>query len=223
MSGIEEHLLTFVKNFLSAAGYPGVFVLMAIEGFGIPIPSELTMPFSGFLSSSAGANKFVLPAAVVIGTAGEVAGGVVAYFVGYFGGRPAIRRYGRFVLISDEELEKGESWFGRYGDWIVLVTRLLPAVRSFIAFPAGVVRMPFWRFLAYSAVGSLVWCAVLAIVGHSLGQHWASVSTGLRRYDVLIVVLIVALIAFALFQRLKHHRRRAISPVPPTASADAEK
>lgn len=202
MSGIEEHLLTFIKNFLTAVSYPGVFALMAIEGFGIPIPSELTMPFSGFLASPAGGSKFLLPVAIVVGAAGEVTGSVIAYFVGLTGGRRILARYGHLVLISTEELEKGESWFARYGDWIVLVTRLLPAIRSFIALPAGVVRMPFWRFLLYSSIGSLVWCGVLAIVGHTLGQHWDSVSSGLRRYDVLIIVIAVALIAFALYKRL---------------------
>src|SRR5437764_10681616 len=171
MAGLEEHLLIFIKNLLGAVGYPGVFILMTIEGFGIPIPSELTMPFSGFLSSSAGGDKFVLPVAIAVGAAGEIFGGILAYALGHRGGRPILERYGRFVLISAEELERGEQWFARYGDWIVLVTRLLPAVRSFIALPAGVVRMPFRRFLLFSAAGSLIWCTVLAIVGQALGQH----------------------------------------------------
>jgi len=214
MAGLEAHILTFVKNVLTAIGYPGVFALMAIEGFGIPIPSELTMPFSGFLASAAGGSKFVLPLVIVVGAAGEVAGGVVAYFLGYYGGRPVLARYGHIVLLSEEELQKGEGWFSRYGDWIVLVTRLLPAIRSFIALPAGVVRMPFWRFLLYSAIGSAVWCTVLAIIGHALGQNWQSVSSSLRRYDVVIVVVVVALIAFAVYKRLAGGRpKRDQQPV----------
>ena len=208
MGGLESHLLTLVKNFLTTVGYPGVFLLMTIEGFGIPVPSELTMPFSGFLSSSAGGDKFVLPAAVAVGTAGEVSGGVIAYFLGHFGGRPVLERYGRVVLISSEELEKGERWFARYGDWVVLVTRLLPAVRSFIALPAGVVRMPFWRFLLFSAAGSLVWCSVLGVVGLKLGEHWNSVSSSLRRYDYAIVAVVVVLVAFAVYKRVSSARRK---------------
>lgn len=202
MAGLEQHVLDFIKNFLGAIGYPGIFLLMAIEGFGIPIPSELTMPFSGFLASSAGGDKFVMPAVIVIGGLGEVTGGVVAYLLGYFGGRPILERYGRAVLLSPEELEKGERWFGRYGDWVVLVTRLLPAIRSFIALPAGVVRMPFWRFVLYSALGSFAWCLVLAIIGQALGQHWQTVSTSLRRYDVVILVVVVALLLFGLYKRI---------------------
>lgn len=202
MAGLEEHLLSFVKNFLSTVGYPGLFLLMTIEGFGIPIPSELTMSFSGFLSSGAGGDKFVLPVAVAVGTGGEVTGGIIAYFLGYFGGRRVLERYGGVVLISTAELEKGESWFARYGDWVVLVTRLLPAVRSFIALPAGVVRMPFWRFLVFSTAGSLVWCTVLAVVGLKLGEHWNSVSSSLRQYDVLIIAVVVALIAFGVYKRI---------------------
>lgn len=208
MAGFENHILSFVKDFLTTVGYPGVFLLMMIEGFGIPIPSELTMPFSGFLATSAGGNKFVVPAAIAVGTLGEVGGGLVAYYVGYFGGRPILDRYGKLILVSDEELEKAEHWFGRYGDWIVLVTRLLPAIRSFIAFPAGIVRMPLWRFLLYSAIGSAVWCTVLVLVGHALGQHWNSVSGSLRKYDVIILVAVVLLVAFALYKRLQGVRRR---------------
>lgn len=208
MAGLEAHLLTFVKNFLTSVGYPGVFILMTIEGFGIPIPSELTMPFSGFLASSAGGSKFSLPIAVGVGALGEIAGGIIAYTIGFFGGRPILARYGRIVFVGGEELEKAESWFSRYGDWIVLVTRLLPAIRSFIALPAGVVRMPFWRFLLYSAIGSTIWCTVLALVGHALGQHWSQVSGDLRRYDVLIVVVVVLLVAFAVYKRLRGGRSR---------------
>ena len=202
MNGLETHILDIIKHLLGAIGYPGVFLLMALEGFGIPIPSEITMPFSGFLASFAGGNKFNLEVAIAVGAAGEIAGGVIAYWLGYLGGRPALVRYGHLVLLSERELEKAEVWFRRYGDWVVLVTKLLPAIRSFIALPAGVVRMPFWRFLLYSAVGSLAWCIVLALIGHVLGQHWESVSTGLRKYDVVIVVVVVALLAFAAYKRL---------------------
>jgi membrane protein DedA with SNARE-associated domain len=202
MAGIEAHILTFIKDLLGAVGYPGIFLLMAIEGFGIPIPSELTMPFSGFLASAAGGSKFQLPVVVLVGWAGEVAGGVVAYFLGYFGGRPVLNRYGRLVLLSPAELERGEIWFGKYGDWVVLVTRLLPAIRSFIALPAGVVRMPFWRFLIFSAIGSLIWTTALALIGHALGQHWESVSAGIRKYDVVIGVVIVLLILAAVYKRV---------------------
>lgn len=214
MAGIENHILTFVKDFLTAAGYPGIFLLMAIEGFGIPIPSELTMPFSGFLASAAGGSRFVLPVVILVGAVGEICGGIVAYLIGYWGGNPVLERYGRVVLLSPEELEKGHRWMSRYGDWVVLVTRLLPAIRSFIALPAGVVRMPLWRFLLYSAIGSVVWCAALALVGHSLGQHWQTVSTDFRRYDVILLAAIVLLIGFGVYKRVSHLRRRSSRPVP---------
>jgi membrane protein DedA with SNARE-associated domain len=219
MAGIENQILSFVKSFLTDVGYPGVFLLMAIEGFGIPIPSELTMPFSGFLSSAAGGNRFVLPAVIAVGAAGEIAGGVAAYVLGYFGGHPVLERYGRIILVSPEELQRGHRWFERYGDWVVLVTRLLPAIRSFIALPAGVVQMPFWRFLTFSTIGSVIWCTALALVGRSLGQHWESVSTGIRRYDVAIVVIVVLLIAFAIYHRVSRLRRRAASADTPVADA----
>lgn len=208
MGALESHLLSFIKDFLSSVGYPGIFLLMAIEGFGVPIPSEITMPFSGFLSSSAGGSKFLLPFAIVAGALGEITGGLAAYYIGYMGGRPVLARYGRVVLLSEEELERGHRWFEQYGDWVVLVTRLLPAVRSFIALPAGVVRMPFWRFLAFSALGSLIWCTALALLGHTLGQHWEQVSNDTRRYNVIIIAVLVLLIAFAIYKRVSTLRRR---------------
>jgi membrane protein DedA with SNARE-associated domain len=131
-----------------------------------------------------------------------VFGGAVAYGLGYFGGRPVLERYGRLVLLSPAELERGEIWFGKYGDWVVLVTRLLPAIRSFIALPAGVVRMPFWRFLLFSAIGSIIWTTALALIGHALGQHWQSISSGIRKYDVIIVAVVVILILFAVYKRV---------------------
>ncbi len=202
MHGLEAHILVLIKHFLGAVGYPGIFALMTIEGFGIPIPSELTMPFSGFLTSVAGGSRFALPPVILVGAVGEVAGGVIAYALGYYGGRPALERYGRIVLLSPEELERGERWFRRYGDRIVLVVRLLPVIRSFIALPAGVVRMPIWRFVFYSAIGSLVWCAVLAFAGHALGQHWNSISKDISKYDPVIVAVVVLLIAFGIYKRV---------------------
>lgn len=201
MHGIEAHILVLIKHFLSAVGYPGIFALMTIEGFGVPIPSELTMPFSGFLASAAGGSRFALPGVVVAGAVGEVTGGVIAYALGYYGGRPALERYGRLVFLSPEELEKGERWFRRYGDWIVLAVRLLPVIRSFIALPAGVVRMPIWRFVLYSTIGSLVWCMVLALAGHALGQHWGSISKDISKYNPVIIAVVVLLIAFAVYKR----------------------
>lgn len=206
MGGLETDILTFVTHFLTTVGYPGVFALMMIEGFGVPIPSEVTMSFSGFLASAAGGSRFALPTAILVGATGEVTGSIIAYCLGYFGGRPVLERYGKVILVSKEELERAERWFGRYGDWIVIVTRLLPAARGFIPLPAGVVRMPFGRFLLYTVVGSLVWCTVLTAIGHALGQHWSSVSGNLRKYDVLIIAIMVALVVFALYKRFQGRR-----------------
>ena len=206
MGGLEEHILTFIKHFLGTVGYPGIFVLMAIEGFGIPIPSELTMSFSGFLTSGEGGNKMSLPVAITVGALGEVVGAVFAYGLGYWGGRPMLRRYGRLVFVGDDELQRGESWFIKYGDWIVLVSRMLPAVRSFIALPAGVVRMPLWRFVLYSLIGSSIWCAALVLIGHQLGQHWQSIGRDVRRYELILAVIAVGLGGYAIYVRLARRR-----------------
>jgi membrane protein DedA with SNARE-associated domain len=199
---VGQHIVTWITDFLSAVGYPGIFFLMLVEGFGVPVPSELTMPFSGFLTTAAGHFKFGLPFVIGAGASGEVAGGIAAYYVGYKGGRPALERYGRFVLVSPAELDRAERLFERHGSWIILGTRLLPAIRGFVAFPAGVARMPFWQFLTYGAIGSLAWCTALALVGHVLGGNWTTVRSSIDKYDVYVVGAVALLIAFGIYKRL---------------------
>ena len=144
---------SFVINIISTLGYGGIFFLMALESALIPIPSEIIMPFSGFLVFD---EKFSFLAVVLWGTIGNLIGSIAAYFIGLYGGRPLIEKYGKFILISRHELDLADSWFKKYGSLSVLVSRMLPAARTFISLPAGIARMPFGKFCLYTFLGSLI-------------------------------------------------------------------
>jgi membrane protein DedA with SNARE-associated domain len=186
-------LLELVSHFIlvviSAGGYAGIVLLMAIESACIPLPSEIIMPFSGYL---AGQGRFNLWWVGVAGAAGCNVGSIVAYYLGSHGGRPLIERYGRYVLVSRRDLEWADRWFARYGEATVFFARLLPVIRTFIALPAGVARMNFLRFNVYTFLGSLPWCLGLAWLGLAFGEHWQeSIHPWFQKFDLLIGLVIL--------------------------------
>lgn len=201
---------------ISALGYGGVVLLMAIESACIPLPSEVIMPFSGYLVHTHRFNLFGdenvflnLLAVAVAGAVGCVLGSLVAYWAGMYGGRPFIEKYGRFILVSRRDLDLADRWFARYGEVIVFASRMLPAVRTFIAFPAGVARMNLTRFTVYTFVGSLPWCLGLAYVGQVLGAQWDkndTLKTWFHRFDFLFGILFLLAVAWWVWRHLKHSR-----------------
>jgi membrane protein DedA with SNARE-associated domain len=187
-------LAGFVIAFISRWQYTGIAVLMGIESACIPLPSEIIMPFSGYLVFQGTLNLWLVALA---GAVGCVLGSWVAYVVGAWGGRPLIERYGKYLLISHSDLDMADRWFQRHGDITIFVGRLLPVIRTFIAFPAGVARMPLWRFTLYTFTGSFIWCLGLAWIGMKLGQHWDTLGVWFHRFDAVIVALFaVALVAY---------------------------
>ena len=206
MTGIENALGNFVISTLSSLGYLGIVLLMAIESACIPLPSEVIMPFSGVLVAQ---GRFTLWGAALAGAAGCTLGSTVAYVVGAIGGRPLALRYGKFVLLSAHDIDVADHWFKRFGEVTVFFTRLMPLVRTFISLPAGVARMPFLRFLAYSFVGSLIWSALLAYVGMQLGAHWEDLKPIFQKFDVLFVALVVLLIAVYIYRHVRPSAQRA--------------
>jgi len=163
-------------------------LLMGIESACIPLPSEVIMPFSGYLVH---AGRFSLIGVAVAGAVGCNLGSFIAYSVGAWGGRPLAERYGRYVLVTRHDLEMADRWFARYGDWTVFFSRLLPVVRTFIALPAGIARMNFLRFNVYTFLGSLPWCWALAYAGMKLGDRWTTLRTYFHRFDAVVGVLLV--------------------------------
>src|SRR5205809_4459031 len=201
---IIEILSGFIVATISALGYWGVALLMAIESACIPLPSEIIMPFAGYLVSRGEMNIWGVALA---GAVGCVLGSLAAYWVGMYGGRPLIEKYGRYVLISRQDLEMADRWFNRYGEAIVFTSRLLPAIRTFIAFPAGVARMNLTRFVLYTFAGSLPWCLGLAYVGQKLGEQWNKderLKTLFHRFDFIIGIIVVLAVIWWVRRHLKH-------------------
>lgn len=201
---IIEVLSVFIIATISALGYFGIVLLMAIESACIPLPSEIIMPFAGYLVSTGQMNIWIVG---VAGAVGCVLGSMVAYWAGMYGGRPLIEKYGRFVLLSRHDLDIADRWFAKYGEAIVFTARLLPAIRTFIAFPAGVARMNIPRFIFYTFAGSLPWCLGLAYVGQLLGEKWnkdETLKTWFHRFDFAIGIVVVLLAAWWIWRHIKH-------------------
>jgi membrane protein DedA with SNARE-associated domain len=208
---IIEIVSAFIVATISMLGYGGVVLLMAIESACIPLPSEIIMPFSGYLVSRGEMNLWLVG---IAGAFGCVLGSMVAYWVGMYGGRPLIEKYGRYILVSHHDLDLADRWFAKYGEVIVFVSRLLPAIRTFIAFPAGVARMNIPRFIIYTFAGSLPWCIGLAYVGQKLGEHWDKdprLKMLFHRFDFVIGILIVLAAAWWIWRHLKHSKKDAQS------------
>jgi membrane protein DedA with SNARE-associated domain len=206
---IIEKLSAFIVATISMMGYSGVVLLMAIESACIPLPSEIIMPFSGYLVSTGQMNLWGV---AVAGAVGCVLGSLVAYWVGMYGGRPFIEKYGRYVLISKHDLDMADRWFSTHGEIIIFVSRLLPAIRTFIAFPAGVARMNLKRFIIYTFAGSLPWCLGLAYVGQKLGEKWNqddTLKTWFHRFDFVIGIVAVLLAAWWIWRHIGHLRKES--------------
>ena len=215
---IIEILSGFIVATISALGYGGVVLLMAIESACIPLPSEIIMPFSGYLVYT---GRFNLWAVGVAGAVGCVLGSVVAYWVGMYGGRPLIEKYGRYFLISHRDIDMADRWFARYGEVIVFTSRLLPVIRTFIAFPAGVARMNLTRFVAYTFLGSLPWCLGLAYVGRVLGEQWdknETLKTWFHRFDFVIGILGLLVVAWWIRRHINGRRADKAEPLKNTAN-----
>ena len=197
MDKIIAALAAFIISVISSMGYAGIVLLMAIESACIPLPSEVIMPFSGYLVYT---GRFNLWWVATMGALGCNLGSLVAYEIGAYGGRPLIERYGQYILLSRHELEISDRFFARWGSTTVFLSRLLPVIRTFIALPAGVARMPRLRFHVYTFLGSWPWCLGLAWVGLKLGERWDSdprLKMWFHRFDAIIAALIVvAVVAF---------------------------
>lgn len=176
-------LATWIMGVISSLGYSGVVLLMAIESACIPLPSEIIMPFAGFLVFK---GEMTLWGVALAGAVGCVVGSIPAYYLGMYGGRPLVEKYGKWVLISHKDLNWADKAFEKHGEIIIFIGRLLPAVRTFIAFPAGVARMNMTKFIVYTFVGSLIWCYLLALAGFKMGENWESLKVYFHEFHYVI-------------------------------------
>jgi len=205
---IDKIVIPFLASLYGAVGYVGVFLAMTIESAMIPLPSELILPFAGFLVSDPTAVEPITGSpwnfwlAVIAATLGNTAGSLIAYGIGAWGGRPFLERYGKYILIRPHEIELAEHFFDRWGAPTAFFSRLLPIVRTFISFPAGVARMPLGKFIAYSTAGALPWSMVLVYAGERLGANWVDIRRALQPFDLAIAVVAVLLVALFIWWRL---------------------
>ncbi|MFA5113151.1 MAG: DedA family protein [Candidatus Margulisiibacteriota bacterium] len=184
-------IVVFVTGTVSAVGYLGVLVLMTFESACIPIPSEIIMPFSGFLVTT---GKLNIWGVTLAGALGNLLGAVITYAIGFYGGRPFILKYGKYFFVKEKEVHHAEKFFAKWGDWSVFLSRNLPVIRTFISLPAGVAEMPFIKFAVFSFLGSLPWCFALTYLGFILGSNWMVIRQYGHYLDILAGIAIVALI-----------------------------
>ncbi|MGD0795434.1 MAG: DedA family protein [Dehalococcoidales bacterium] len=207
VTSLEQHILNFVASTYNLMQWPGVVALMAIESACIPFPSEIIMPLAGWMLIDAKS----LPAIFVLaagawGALGNTIGSVIAYYVGLWAGRPFLDKYGRYVLLSQRDLELSDRWFARSGNWTVFVSRLLPLVRTYISLPAGIARMNIIKFIIFTFTGSFIWSTALAYGGYKLGEHWEELRAAMRPLDPVFIALIVVLIALYVYRHIRHAR-----------------
>ena len=205
---IDQIVIPFLNTLYGAVGYAGVMVAMGIESAMIPLPSELILPYAGFLISDPSQLEPLTKSpwgfwiVVVVATVGNTLGSLVAYAIGAYGGRPFLERYGRYLLIRPHEIEAADRFFAKYGAATVFFGRLLPIVRTFISFPAGVTRMPLPKFIAYSTAGAVPWSIALVWAGVQLGVKWKDIRHALQPFDLAIAVAVVAGALVLLWWRL---------------------
>ena len=198
LASITDPLVDFAVDVIDALGLPGIFILMLAESACIPIPSEATMLFAGFNVSDGQYSLFAVTAAGVLG---NVVGSWVAYAVGYYGRVDVLERHGRKLHVKKSHLEWADRWFERHGDATVFFTRMLPIIRTFISLPAGVARMPFWRFTALTLAGCIPWVLLLSFIGQQAGSRWDDWKDKLHYVDYAVLLAIVAGIAWLLIRR----------------------
>ena len=210
LEAIDAIVIPFLEALYERFGYVGVVIAMAIESAAIPLPSELILPFAGWsvskgLTEPLTSSPWSYWGAVIAGVVGNTVGSLASYAIGAYGGRPLVERYGKYVLISAHDLELADRWFARYGEATVFFSRMLPIVRTFISVPAGIARMPLWRFTLFSILGAIPWVMLLVRGGMQLGDHWLELKHNLRGLDYLIAAVI--LVGVGLFV-WRHVRRR---------------
>ena len=197
-----EFLSGYITDLICTFGYPGIVFLMTLESACLPVPSEIVLPFSGFAVQQ---GRLDFWAVGLAGSVGCLIGSVLSYAVGYYGGRPLLERYGRFILITRHEIDLAHRWFERHGPATVFIARLLPIVRTFVSLPAGIVRMDFKTFVVYSFVGSLPWCFALTYAGLWLKDQWGVLEQYWVYFDVLTVLGIIAFFLYVGYKLTKGH------------------
>lgn len=202
----------FILDIIRTLSYPGIIFLMALESACMPVPSEIVMPFAGFLVFRD--EGFSIWGVTAAGTIGNLIGSVIAYWVGMKAGRPLILKYGRYFLIREKHLDWAENWFCKYGDPAIFFSRMLPIIRTFISLPAGMARMRFDKFIIFTTIGSIPWNFALTYAGYVMGERWESIMDFFETLDILVIIAVIIVVAFLIRQYLKNNRKDAEDAAP---------
>ena len=198
-----EHLAKYFIETINYAGYFGAGFLMALESMVAPVPSELVMPFVGYLVAD---GRFSPAASIFATSLGSIIGSLVSYYMGYYGGRPVVLKVGRYLLLNKEHLEWTERWFARHGSWTIFVSRFIPVVRHFISIPAGIGRMRPLLFAAYTLVGATIWNCFLLWCGIKLRENWTLVETYSRQVDIVMAIILGAAVVWFVLAHVRRAR-----------------
>ncbi len=201
INSILAHLISWIEHVITVMGPSGVALLMAIESCNIPLPSEAVLPFAGYIVSKGEMNFHVAAFASAVGC---VLGSLPSYYIGYFGGRTFVEKYGKYFLVSKKDLEEADKWVEKYGDWAFFICRMLPVVRTFISLPAGILRAKKRFFFTFTFLGSLIWSYLLIFVGVKLGQNMEAFKHIWHKFDILIVAVCVILGGLYIYKHIKH-------------------
>ena len=216
LASITDPLVEFATNVVADLGLPGIFVLMLVESACIPVPSEATMLFAGFNVSE---GEYGLWAVVLVGSFANLVGSWIAYWIGYAGRVDLLEKHGRKLHIKPSHLQWADRWFEKYGSASVFVSRMLPIIRTFISLPAGVARMPFWRFTVLTVLGCLPWVLLLAFIGQQAGDKWTDWKDSLHYVDYAVAALIVLGVVYLVVRHLRRRRGGAAPAAEPAADA----
>ncbi len=198
--GLTEFLAGYITAFIQSTGYISVFILMVLESMVFPIPSEAVMPFAGFAISS---HRFTFINVAIISTVASLVGSLLSYYIGAYGGKPFLNKFGKFFLLNSHDLEKTEKYFNKHGSITILVCRFIPIVRHLISLPAGFARMNVWKFSIYTIIGAGIWNNFLAIVGFYLKQNWDAVMRYSKIIDVTVLLLIIIILVYFIITHLR--------------------
>lgn len=221
LSDILDVLATWAQSVISTMGYPGLVLVMLLENIFPPVPSEVILPLAGSLALE---GRFTLLGVTVMGTIGSVGGALIFYQLGHSLGearvRELIRRYGKWLMLSEEDFDKALAWFNRYGEGVIFFGRMVPIIRSLVSIPAGIASMRLGRFSIYTAIGTGLWSFLLAFAGYLLGQSWPLVSQWISRYEKVVVAIIGAAIIVFVVRRLRQRRKVSATALDGVPSLD---
>jgi len=204
MEYLEKELLAFIAETYSTLGWPGIIALMAVESVFFPITSEAVMPLAGWMLIAAkNQGVWLILFISICGATGSLIGALIIYFTGAYAGRLLVERYGKFLFITNKDLEIATNWFNKYGNWAVFLCRLIPMARSLVSLPAGISRMPLIQFTAFTFAGSFIWSLILTYAGYQLGENWEQIRSFIRPVEIPILLIFLLFIAYYVYKQIR--------------------